>query len=90
MKLDCGIDLAAMLLIGVTGCAHSRSASPVESATQSAPESERVVQAACATGIFDMKESEARELTVRIDRVPDLVVGSDIDAPGDAYAADGL
>ena len=86
--------LGFMLLVAVSGCPDKQSDQATPTKENAEPEERslesRVVEAGCATCIFHMEGVEGCPLAVRIENKSYLVVGSDIDAHGDAHAANGM
>lgn len=90
-----GYRLIVGIMFGaVLGCAHLRSDQSFNTGTKtgarSTPLAASVIEAGCATCIFDMPDVEDCRFAVKIDGVFYLVVGSEIDAHGDAHAPFGL
>lgn len=83
-----GLTIAAILpTLFTVACNSARhSANKVTSDTPTS----QVVEAGCATCIFDMKDVTGCKLAVEIDGKAYLVTGSGIDDHGNAHAADGL
>ncbi len=76
--------LASLLAMGCTTNQRFTDADGIE------PMPPQLVEAGCATCIFDMEGVVGCKLAVKIDGKPYLVTGSDIDDHGDAHASDGL
>lgn len=80
--------MAAFVTIQLaSGCASTRGAT---AGRTSRALSRQLVKAGCGTCVFRMEGVVGCKLAVRIDGMPYLVTGSDIDDHGDAHAANGL
>lgn len=85
---------AFVFLVAFSGCdrnqSDQRSFTGPETGEETRSVGSRIVEAGCATCIFDMPDVEGCRLAVKIDDKFYLVAGSDIDAHGDAHAPSGL
>ncbi len=85
---------AFVFLVAFSGCASDGAGQPTFTGTENGARTRsvesRIVEAGCATCIFDMPGVDGCPLAVKIDDEFYLVVGSDIDAHGDAHAPSGL
>ena len=94
MSRSYSLVLGFILLVAVSGCLDKQSDQATSIKENAAPEERSlesgVVEAGCATCIFHMQGVEGCPLAVRIENKSYLVVGSDMDAHGDAHAANGM
>jgi len=83
-----------VFLVAFSGCTRNETSQPAITATETQATAQttesRVVEAGCATCIFDMPGVTGCKLAVKIDDKSYLVVGSSMDDHGDAHAATGL
>ncbi len=94
MRRSYSLIFAFVLLVAFSGCASDGAGQPIlmgtGNGTRTRSVESRIVEAGCATCIFDMPGVSGCQLAVKIDDKFYLVAGSDIDAHGDAHAPSGL
>ncbi len=78
------------LFLGLLGCRSPATRSEAQRASVRATPEKRIVDAGCATCIFNMNGVTGCKLAVKIGGMPYLVTGSKIDDHGNAHGSSGL
>ena len=94
MPLRHTLVLGSLFLIAFSACTRNEANQSAKAKAENRVEVRSVetllVEAGCATCLFDMQGVKGCKLAVRLEGKSFLVAGSDIDAHGDAHAVDGL
>ncbi len=78
------------LVLGLLGCRSPAKRSETKRAPVAPTLTSRIVEAGCASCIFNIKGVKGCKLAVKIGAKPYLVTGSDMDDHGDAHGPSGL